>query len=61
MCDKRKYQIWGYPEKTDPSWNDKGSWLGSADDIEEAHKLKGNATIAGWATVLVLDGDSIVE
>jgi hypothetical protein len=61
MGDKKKYQIWGYPAKTTPDWNHQGKWIGSADDIEEARKLKGNATIAGWGTVLVLEGDSIVE
>jgi len=23
MGDKRKYQVWGYPAKTDPDWNHK--------------------------------------
>jgi hypothetical protein len=31
------------------------------DDIEEAHKLKGNATLIGWGTVIILEGDSILE
>jgi poly-gamma-glutamate capsule biosynthesis protein CapA/YwtB (metallophosphatase superfamily) len=48
-------------QRLTPIGTTKGRWIGSADDIEEARKLKGNATIAGWGTVLVLEGDSIVE
>jgi hypothetical protein len=31
------------------------------DEVGEALKLKENAMIDGWGTVLILDGDSIVE
>jgi hypothetical protein len=61
MGDERKYQVWGYPAKTDPDWNHKGKWIGSADDIEEAREMKGNATLIGWVTVIIFEGDSVVE
>jgi len=61
MGDKKKYQVSGYPAKTDPDWEQKGRWIGSADDIEEARKLKSNATLIGWGIVIILEGDSIVE
>jgi hypothetical protein len=32
MGDERKYQVWGYPAKSDPNLNYQGKWIGSADD-----------------------------
>ncbi|MGA3049698.1 MAG: hypothetical protein ABSD67_24050 [Terracidiphilus sp.] len=61
MTDGRKYKVWGYPEKSDPQWNHKGRFIGSTEGIEEARKLKESATTIGWGTVLILDGDLVVE
>jgi hypothetical protein len=61
MGDERKYQVRGYPAKNDPDWNLKERWIGSADDIEEAREMKGNATLIGWVTVIIFEGDSVVE
>ena len=60
--DDKKYQVWGYPAKTDPLWNTQGTWIGGAPTIEEARKLKENAVnFAEWPTVLILEGDVVVE
>jgi hypothetical protein len=61
MSEEKKYKVWGYPAKTDANWHHNGRFIGSADEIEEARKLKENATLAGWGTILILDGDLVVE
>jgi len=61
MSDEKKYKVWGYPEKSDPLWNVKGKFIGSTDGLEDARKLTDNARIAGWGTVLILDGDLVVD
>ncbi len=59
--NEKRYEVWGYPETTDPLWNSKGHFIGACESIDEARKLKDNATIAGWGTTLILDGSRIVE
>jgi hypothetical protein len=61
MGDEMKYKVWGYPAKTDPLWNQKGKFIGSADKIEEARKLQESAKVAGWRTVKIYQGDFIVD
>ena len=61
MGDVKRYKVWGYPEKTDPTWNQKGRFIGDTDSLEEARKLKANAAIAGWDTVLIIEGSLVVE
>jgi hypothetical protein len=61
VSDEKKYKVYGYPAKTDPDWNRKGRFIGSVDEIGDAHKLRDNAISVGWSTVLILDGDTIVE
>jgi len=61
MDDGKTYKVYGYPAKTDPDWNQKGQLIGSVDEIGDARKLKQNAVIVEWGTVVILDEDSIVE
>jgi hypothetical protein len=61
MGDEKKYKVLGYHATTDPDWKQTRRFIGSVDEVGEALKLKENAMIDGWGTVLILDGDSIVE
>ena len=59
--DNKKFQVWGYPEKKDPLWNQKGQYIGSTDEEEEARRLKESAVFSGWKTVVILEKGLIVE
>jgi len=59
--NERKYEVWVYPAKADPLWNYRGHFVGACETVDEARTLKNNAGIAGWGTVLILDGSRIVE
>ncbi|MGD0893277.1 MAG: hypothetical protein ABR923_17265 [Terracidiphilus sp.] len=61
MGDEKKYRVFGYPAKTDPDWSIKGKLVGSVDDIQDAHKMKNNAIAIGFDSVIILDGELIIE
>jgi hypothetical protein len=58
--DDKKYKIWGYPAKTEPLWNYRGHFVGSTDNIDDAHALKKNVQLLGWGTVLIIESNSLI-